>query len=110
MNSVGYIYEQGGALDEHAARLGPSPDRAVECYRQAALKGDGRAQMNLGRMYMNGFGVKTDLVEAYKWFLLARNHGEPTVAKYLRDFEMTDQLTPAQKTEAQRRAEEFTAK
>jgi TPR repeat protein len=105
---MGYIYEHGGALDEHDARLGPSPDHAVECYRQAALKGDGRAQMNLGRMYMDGFGVKADLVEAYKWFILARDNGELTADKYLRDFEWGDELNPQQKAEAHRRAEEFT--
>jgi TPR repeat protein len=110
LNSMGYIYEHGGALDERGARLGPSPERAVECYRQAALKGDGRAQMNLGRMYLDGFGVKADLVEAYKWFLLARSHGEPTITKYLWDLETTDQLTDAQRAEAHRRAEEFSAK
>jgi TPR repeat protein len=64
--------------------------------------------MNLGRAYLDGLGIKADLVEAYKWFILAQRNGEPGVEKYLRDFDLSDALKAEEKNEARRRANEFT--
>lgn len=107
LNSLGYLYEGGNGFDESGASIGRSVERAVACYREAALKGDGRGQMNLGRMYLNGWGVTNDLVEAYKWFNLAVTNGDLTAEKYLRDFELGDALSAEQLAEGKRRAEEF---
>jgi TPR repeat protein len=107
LNSVGFLYENGGGLDDQGSPIDPSPELAVKCYREAALKGDARGQENLGRMYLEGEGVKTDLVEAYKWFSLARRNGELTADKYLQDFEIAQLLKPAEKAEAIHRADEF---
>jgi TPR repeat protein len=71
------------------------------------MKNDARGQMNLGRAYLDGAGVKMDLFEAYKWFIVAQQNGEPAVEKYLRDFEESDSLQPEQKEEARRRADEI---
>jgi TPR repeat protein len=100
LNSLGFLYE-------HGLGVARNPERAASCYQEAAMKGDPRGQMNLGRAYLDGAGVKMDLVEAYKWFILAQRNGEMTVEKYLRDFDSSDTLKPEEKEEAQRRAEEF---
>lgn len=100
LNSLGFLYENGLGVARN-------PERAADCYREAALKGDPRGQMNLGRAYLDGMGVKIDLIEAYKWFILAQRNGEPAVEKYLRDFDTSDALKPEEKNEARRRAEQF---
>jgi len=102
-NSLGYLYEHGLGVDQR-------PEKAVKCYREAAERCDGRAQMNLGRMYLDGSGVERDLIESYKWFILARENGELTVQKYLRDFETSDVLKPEEMAEANGRADKFREK
>jgi TPR repeat protein len=99
-NSLGFLYENGVGVQRN-------PEQAANCYRRAALKGDARGQMNLGRVYLDGLGVKIDLIEAYKWFVLAQRNGEPAVEKFLRDFDTSNALKPEEKNEAQRRAEQF---
>jgi len=85
----------------------------VTCYRTAAVKNDGRGQLNLGRMYQDGSGVKCDLAEAYEWFYLASKNGEPMANHYLmaltgRDpLNGTPLLTAEQIETALRRALEF---
>jgi len=99
LNSAGYLYEHGDAIDDQGSPIGPSPELALKCYRVAALKGDARGQVNLGRMYLEGQGVESDLVEACKWFLLARRNGALTADKYLRDLELGKLLKPEEKDE-----------
>lgn len=45
--------------------------RAIDLYRAAAMRGHPVAQYLMGVMYQEGWGVKRDLVEAYKWLTLA---------------------------------------
>src|SRR5260221_12553672 len=40
---------------------------ALKLFKPLAEKGDGKAQYNVGTMYNNSLGVKTDYVEAAKW-------------------------------------------
>ena len=81
LNSLGYICEMNRVETNKNQAL------AVDYYRQAAEKGLAKAQMNLGRMYMLGIGVKTNYVESYKWFYLAFHNGEKIAQHYLREFE-----------------------
>ena len=108
LNSLGFIYEQQSAGSDGAANLA----RAVNYYREAAEKGDARGQMNLGRMYFAGFGVKSDPVEAYKWFYLAAQNGEGIADHYLKLLNGADPLTkqpmtPEQTAAAVQRANDF---
>ena len=48
--------------------------RAIDLYRAAAMRGHPIAQYLMGVMYQEGWGVKRDLVEAYKWLTLATPH------------------------------------
>src|SRR5262245_63653108 len=61
--------------------------------------------MNLGLMYHDGIGVKSDPVEAWKWFTLAQRNGEGIATHYLQELE--DALTSEEKKEAERRADRF---
>jgi TPR repeat protein len=44
---------------------------AANYYRMAAEQGYGKARFVLAVMYLQGRGVPKDLIEAYRWFLLA---------------------------------------
>jgi TPR repeat protein len=84
----------------------------VKYYREAAEKNDAEGQMNLGRMYQDGSGVKSDLVEAYKWFYLASQNEEGIANHYLMDLAGANPLnepllTSEQIAEAIRRTDQF---
>ena len=50
---------------------------AARWYRRAGLKGHRVAQLNLGELYQLGRGVPQDSVEAYLWYSLAAEGGQP---------------------------------
>ena len=52
------------------------PERAVYFYKQAALLGHSKAQLNLGYAYNRGEGVLKDLVEAVSWYRKAAEQGD----------------------------------
>ena len=84
---------------------------AVIWFRLAAAQGHATAQYNLGVMYGAGRGVPQDNVEAHMWLNLAaaRLSGadrERTVATRDR---IAERMTPADLSEAQRRAREWHA-
>ena len=107
LNSIGYIYEHG------AADFPSDLNQSLQCYREAAEKNDGLGQLNLGRMYQQGFGVKKNPVEAYKWFYLAKQNGQLNGDHYIMELEgrlrpnCLSGITPDQITEAIRQADEF---
>ncbi|HWN93840.1 MAG TPA: tetratricopeptide repeat protein [Methylomirabilota bacterium] len=67
LNSLGYLYNNGLGVETNR-------QRAIELYLQATEKRHPHAMYNLGISYQTGDGVPKDLVEAYKWFDLARFH------------------------------------
>ena len=82
---------------------------AARYWQRLAEKGHGPAQYNLGRMiYYGRGGMRRDLVEAYKWFLLASESGVPqgriAVAR------LSDTLSRRQLIEATIRAEDLRRK
>jgi TPR repeat protein len=54
---------------------------------------------------MQGLGVEADVVEAYKWLLLASENGDGNATLTL--LAVRERLTPAQVLEACRRVEDF---
>ena len=48
---------------------------ALQEWRPLAEQGDAGAQLNLGYMYDNGYGVPQDYKEAVKWYLRAAEQG-----------------------------------
>ena len=77
-------------------------DEAVTQWRESANEGDGRAMLELGRLYLQGLGVIQDYVEAHKWFNLAASRGVAD-ALQARDT-LAAKMTPAQIATAQQRA------
>lgn len=109
-----------------AAHPGYFPD-AVEAYdrggyktaygiwKELADQGDAHAQNRLGNMYAEGKGVPQDLILAHMWFTLAVSRFPESEAKARekalknRDI-VASRMTPAQISDAQRRAREWKPK
>jgi hypothetical protein len=61
-----------------AAKIEPDLDRAVELFRYAATYfRNADAQYHLGRMYLEGAGVKKDMRQSVNWLELAARKGHP---------------------------------
>lgn len=63
-NNLGFLFEHGRGVK-------PDFKRATALYTDAAELGSAAARANLAMMYFEGRGVRRNLVEAYKWILLA---------------------------------------
>lgn len=87
-----YVAGQGAPED---------PAEALRWYRHAAEQGFAVAQQNLGDLLSRGQGVTRDPVSAYLWLSLAAEQGRPWAVR--RRDELTVQLTPAQRAEAEAR-------
>ncbi len=79
---------------------------AVKWYRKAAEQNDAEDQLYLGLSYVKGEGVAEDLVEAYKWLLLAARQGDESAKKIVTN-PLESSLRPEQIAEGQKRAREF---
>ncbi len=77
-------------------------------YRKAADQGIAEAQVNLGTMYNDGYGVPQDYVQAHMWYNLAAARGLK-IGRKNRDL-LAEKMTPAQIVEARRLAREWKPK
>jgi hypothetical protein len=105
-NNLGTMYEVGQGVPQDYGE-------AAKWYRKAADQGAARAQYNLGSLYDTGQGVPQDYVEAYKWYDLAaaglsEAAGREEATKG-RD-KCAAAMTPAEITEARKRAHEWKPK
>lgn len=57
-----YVSGKGGTKD---------PKKGFQLIKEVALTGNDWAQLDLGTLYEKGLGTRQDLVEAYKWYLIA---------------------------------------
>ncbi len=103
---LGVMYDKG---------LGVPQDyvEAVGWWRKAAEQGHAKAQYNLGVMYGNVLGAPQDYAQAHMWFNLAASGFPPgenrdKVVKY-RDI-FAKRITPAQLSEAEKLAREWSPK
>jgi TPR repeat protein len=91
----------------------PNYGAAAAWYRAAAEQGYPDAQVLLGFAYSIGEGVPEDYVAAHMWVNLAAAKLPPGKARnaalQLRD-QLVDKMTPAQITDAQKLAREWTPK
>lgn len=78
---------------------------AMRRWMSLAEAGNGSAQYNIGLMHFYGQNVGKDMVEAYKWFLLADRNGIEK-GKVAMD-RMAYRMSPLQIAEAVRRAKEW---
>lgn len=70
-----------------------------------AEKGHAPAQYNVGRMFYYGKGVRRDQIEAYKWFLIARDNGVRRSAEAMRI--LGERLLRHERVEAMVRARDW---
>jgi TPR repeat protein len=102
------------AKNLETGRIGLKRDmvQAEHWYRAAAEQGDPFAQAGLAILYQFGKGVKADPVEACMWYTLAaagtRGGDHDSIAEMLAN--LTQQITPEQRAEAQKRAREWKPK
>ncbi len=86
---------------------------ALRQWRPLAKQGNAKAQYNLGIMYDKGRGVRQDYAQAHMWYNLAASRFPPGAK---RDKAVKNRgivakrMTPAQKSEAQKLAREWTEK
>ena len=103
-NNLGVMYGDGLGVPQDAAE-------AVRWYRLAAEQGDATAQFNIGLRYGDGLGVPQDNVEAHMWLNLAgsRSSGADRERSVGARDRVAELMTPADLSEAQRRAREWHA-
>jgi hypothetical protein len=104
--NVGHMYRNGHGVPQDYFE-------AMRWYRKAADQGLAQAQNNLGFMYYTSLGVPQDYVQAHLWFNLAAARLPPGEARD-RAFKNRNivavTMTPAQISEAQKLAREWTEK
>jgi hypothetical protein len=74
-NLLGLKYYYGGSVLGKEQGWEQSYPKAMEIWKQDALRGVATAQFMVGEMYLRGQGVETDLAEAWAWLKLAGNGG-----------------------------------
>lgn len=105
---LGEILKNGTpAIEGISAAVTADPTNALRSFFRAARQGFPQALVELGRFYESGLAVPPDLVEGYKWYALAVEHGAEQAAD-LQDA-VASQLTPEQRTEAEARIAKFRA-
>lgn len=70
---LGELYFNGRGVPNDYAK-------AIQYYDQAARQGHGAAQFILSSMYIEGWGVKRDLIVAYVWLKLSQGKRDQTMA------------------------------
>jgi len=70
------------SIQEALFRSASPPEETVKWYRERAEKGNTEAQLNLGKMYLQGRGVPQSNSEALKWLRRAADQND-LVAKTL---------------------------
>jgi uncharacterized protein len=94
-----------GTLYLHGEGAPQSAQMALFWFSRAAEQGDAQAFAKLGLMYAEAQGVPQDFIQAHMWAYLAAANGDENSAERL-DI-LAKQMTPAQITEAQKRAREW---
>jgi TPR repeat protein len=101
LNMLGLIHKEGHGVPVDV-------DKAEVFFRQAALKGDFKAQSNLGEI-LNPLGeMKSRRVEAAAWLIIAAGQGEPLAVHKVN--ELQTQMNSGEWTEANSAAEDLRAK
>ena len=96
--NLGTMYLDGDGAPQSA-------QMALFWFSRAAAQGDIPAFAKLGLMYAEAHGVPQDFIQAHMWFHLAAANGDENSADR-RDI-LATKMTPAQITEAQKRAQEW---
>ena len=69
---------------------------AAELYLISAKRGYEIAQAEMGKIYLHGKGVEPNVIEAYKWFILAEDETSMRNAKILSELMTKEELDKAE--------------
>ena len=69
---------------------------AAELYLISAKRGYEIAQAEMGKIYLHGKGVEPNVIEAYKWFILAEDETSIRNAKILSELMTKEELDKAE--------------
>lgn len=72
---VGAQYNLGVCWENGLGTGGKNYEQALKWYKLAAEQNEPSAQKAVGVFYEKGYGVKKDLLEAYKWYSLSSSGG-----------------------------------
>jgi TPR repeat protein len=76
----------------------PQLDKIFACYQEAAIRGFGVAQVEVGKAYQYGIGTEANPLEAFVWYSLGSERGNREAARLLEP--LIDKLSYEQMTEA----------
>jgi TPR repeat protein len=107
-DSLGQTYRDGKGVTQDYAE-------ALKWFNKSVHNGMGSAEYNLGTLYENGWGVPKNYVTAQMWYILAAlpHTGRETVDRSIvaKDrARLSSKMTPEQRSEAQKLAQEWTPK
>ncbi len=85
--------------------MAADPVMASKLYLEVAMAGDVECQRVMGVRYQHGFGVSTDLEEAYAWFNIAASNGDSQAAGLRED--VAKSLVEERVLSAQKRSREL---
>jgi uncharacterized protein len=102
---LGNIYFRGDGI-------APDQKTGADWYLKAAEQDDVVAQFLIANLYVTGQGLPEDIVQAYKWLLIAEGANHPDAKKTAEERKklIMGRLSPAQKTEAEKQANEWIKK
>ncbi len=102
--NLGILYSTGEGTPKNYKK-------ARKWFLKAAKQNHEKAQYALGELYRLGKGVSENNIKAYTWFYIADKNGNPKAPKakekLSKETNKKTEITPAQITEAQRRAKEW---
>lgn len=101
-NGIQVVYESGrttlyactvraGTLHEEGCGVSKNPYKATMRFRQAAERGDARAQYQIGYRYFTGYGSRRDRDKAYEWLARAAEQNNQTALDFLEKYFRTRQ-------------------
>lgn len=82
INMLGVMKQSGLGMDVDL-------QGAEDCFRQAALKGDFKAQSNLGHLLDPESEKRSRRIEAGAWIIIAASQGEPLATRKISELEQT---------------------
>jgi len=82
INMLGVMKQRGLGIDE-------DQKGAEECFRKSAMKGDFKAQSNLGHLIDPDNKKRTRRIEATAWLILAASQNEPLASRKIAELEQS---------------------
>jgi TPR repeat protein len=78
-----------GVMKQRGLGMETDLQGAEECFRQAAMKGDFKAQSNLGHLLDPESEKGSRRIEAMAWIIIAASQGEPLATRKIAELEQT---------------------